>query len=207
MPSFRSLAEHELDQLSDDDLIAYIRAGREVGDGASARLALQILVYGYWDNVVRRVALKIPVTDVEDVAMEVVISAVRSAFDGSSTGEFRVWLKTITNRRIADYHRAREGQPAIRSLGDGDDDELGIELPVESHEGFVEVQDAIVQVMRGLSDLHRDVVQRSVFDGLPAAHVATAIDGMSEANVHQIVSRFRAALRRELGEERDTGGP
>ena len=48
-----------------------------------------------------------------------------------------------------------------------------------------------------LSDEHRRVVELVVLEGRAAAEV----DGVSAANVHQITSRFRRALREEL----DTG--
>ncbi|HEY6891414.1 MAG TPA: sigma factor, partial [Solirubrobacter sp.] len=101
---FRALAEAELVRLDDDALIAYVRSARAARH-ASERLALAVLVYGHWHNVARRVALKVPPAAVEDVTSEVLMSALGAAFDGSSEGEFHVWLRTITARRIADFHR------------------------------------------------------------------------------------------------------
>ena len=98
---FRPLGETELARLSDDELIAYLRRAH----GQSARTALAILVYGHWHNVARRVAMKVPAGAVEDVTADVLVSAIQSAFDGVSKGEFVVWLRTITARRIADFHR------------------------------------------------------------------------------------------------------
>ena len=50
------------------------------------------------------------------------------------------------------------------------------------------------RVLARLSDAHRRVVEQVVFEGLAASEV----DGVSAANVHQITSRFRRALREEL---------
>ena len=206
MSQFRPLSDHELDQLADDALIGYVRAARDAGEPGHAQRGLQILVYGHWDNVVRRVRMKVPEADVEDVAGEVIVSAVRSAFDGESVGEFKVWLKTITSRRIADYHRSGEGEPAVVSLQGAADDDPGVDPPAPSHEGYVEVQDAISRVLARLSEIHRAVVELSVFGALSAAQVVARVEGMTEANVHQIVSRFRRALREELGDDGDTSG-
>jgi DNA-directed RNA polymerase specialized sigma24 family protein len=183
---FRALGESELVRLGDDALIAYVRAARSAAH-ASARLALAILVYGHWHNVSRRVALKVPPAAVEDVTSDVLVSAIQSAFDGSSEGEFHVWLRTITARRIADFHR----RPRASTVALED---VTVEAP---EEGVIVVADAVERVLARLSDEHRRVVELVVFDGLAASEV----DGVSAANVHQITSRFRRALREEL----DTG--
>ena len=47
-----------------------------------------MLVFGHWHNVSRRVALKVPPSAVEDVTADVLVSAIQSAFDGVSAGEF-----------------------------------------------------------------------------------------------------------------------
>ena len=61
-------------------------------------------------------------------------------------------------------------------------------------EGVVVVADAVDRLLQRLSDEHRRVVELVVFCGLAASEV----DGVSAANVHQITSRFRRALREEL---------
>ena len=180
---FRPLGEPELIRLDDDALIAYVRAARLHGD-ASSRVALAVLVYGHWHNVTRRVALKVPPAAVEDVSSDVLVSALQSAFDGSSEGEFHVWLATITARRIADFHR--RPRPATVDL-----DDVTVAAPDAR---AVDVTDAVERVLARLSEEHRRVVELVVFAGLAASEV----DGFSAANVHQITSRFRRALREEL---------
>jgi DNA-directed RNA polymerase specialized sigma24 family protein len=180
---FRALAEAELVRLDDEALIAYVRSARAARH-FSERLALAVLVYGHWHNVARRVALKVPPAAVEDVTSEVLVSALGAAFDGSSQGEFHVWLRTITARRIADFHR--RPRPVTVPL-----DDVSVQAP---DEGAVVVEDAVSRVLAQLSDAHRQVVEQVVFEGRAAAE----IDGMEAANVHQIASRFRRALREEL---------
>ena len=51
---------------------------------------------------------------------------------------------------------------------------------------------------------HQKVVDLVVFQGWSAAEAVRAVPGMTEANVHQIVSRFRRALRGELEGGGDT---
>ncbi len=183
---FRQLGEADLTRLDDDALIGYVRDARRVGH-PSARDALAVLAFGHWHNVARRVALKVPASFVEDVTSDVLVSAIQSAFDGVSEGEFAVWLRTITARRIADFHR----RPVAQTVPLED---VSLEAP---EEGMVLVSDAVERVLGRLSDSHRQVVELVVFEGRAAGEVG----GFSAANVHQIASRFRRALREEL----DTG--
>jgi RNA polymerase sigma factor (sigma-70 family) len=193
---FRPLDDATLKRLDDDALVAYMREARTAGH-PSAALALAILVYGHWRNVERRVRMKVPPADVEDLTGDVVADAIASAFDGKSGGEFRAWLNTITRRAIADYHRRGPGRMKRA-------DEPPREAAAPSEAGVVEVGDAIERVMATLRPDHRLVVDIVVFEDRPAADAARAV-GMTEANVHQIVSRFRAALRGELEAGGDTG--
>lgn len=198
MPRFRPRTEAELERLDDDALVAYLRAAQAAAH-PSAGAALAILVYGHWPNVQRRVALKVPAQWVEDLTDEIVVSAIQSAFDGSSTAEFVVWLQTITARRIADFHRRPASQLRTVPLEPDDSERRGVELATPSHEGALEVQDAVARVLARLQPEHRLVIELIVFDDLSAAEAARRVPGMTDNNAHQIVSRFRRALRRELG--------
>jgi len=194
---FRPLDDAALQRLDDDALIRYMRDARTSGH-PSAGHALAILVYGHWQNVERRMRMKIPATHVEDMVGDVIADAIASAFEGQSVGEFVSWLSTITQRAIADFYRRGPGRmkPA---------DEAPAEPTTPSEAGAVAVRDAIERVMATLRPDHRRVVDLVIFEDRSAAEAARAVDGMSEANVHQIVSRFRAALRGELQAGGDTG--
>jgi RNA polymerase sigma factor (sigma-70 family) len=206
LPSFQRKPDHELDRLDDDSLIAYIRAARHAGDRSAAGRALGVLVFGHWRNVERRVRLKVPAEHVEDVTEDIVLSAIQSAFDGTSVGEFVSWLRRITQRRIADFHRRAESVPRLVPLvADPDAAPRAPDPAVASEEGAIEAQDAVDRVLARLSEPHRRVVEAIVFEGLTAREAARAVPDMTEANAHQIVSRFRRALRREL-EHGDTSG-
>jgi RNA polymerase sigma factor (sigma-70 family) len=202
VPAFRPLDETGLERLGDDALVDYMRQARRAGH-PSAGDALAILVYGHWSNVERRVRLKVPETHVEDLTGDIVADAITSAFDGTSVGEFVSWLATITKRAIADFYRRGRGREATVPLiveGDG--------LPqgaAPSESGAVEVRDAIERVMRTLREDHRKVVDLVVFEGRAADEAAREVPGMTAPNVHQIVSRFRRALRKELEAGGDTG--
>lgn len=196
---FHALPETQLDALSDDALIAYVLAARDAGDAAAARTALRILVWGHYRSVQYKVALRVPREDVDDVACDAIASALTAAFDGTSAGEFRSWLATIVKRRIADYHRKVQRtldqvvlDPTGGEAGEG-------AVPWEADEsGYVEVQVILQDLLDALDPTHRDVIRLYVFDDRPAGEVAARLDGMTEANVHQIASRFRRDLLRRL---------
>lgn len=141
--------------LPDEQLIAYIQKARTAARTEAMTLALSVLVFGYLDIVTRRVVLKVPPADVDDVAHEAILSAIRSAFSGESIGEFRGWLNRITSRRIADYHRRLEGKPKTVPLlsGDEEDDAGWGEVPAAEFEGVsVDAERAIETAYGSLSD-------------------------------------------------------
>jgi len=203
--NFRERSELELTDLSDEQLIDYIRAARAAGRGDAVTLALRILVFGYLENIERRVALKVPDRDVSEVAARAMESALKAAFDEESVGQFRSWLNTITSRRIADYHRDREDDPRFDPLPNEDegDDEVWGEIAGREYEGVrLDAEQAIQTAFGELSADHQAIVDAYIFADQPAADVARARD-TTEANVHQVASRFRKRLR-ELLDDGDT---
>lgn len=208
--SFRPLNDAELDRLDSDALIAHIRAAQDDGRPQEGERALAILVFRHYEDVRRRVSIKVPSADVEDVAMEAVTSATRSAFDGTAIGQFVLWLNRIVRRRIADYHRRAQSRPDETALPDehAEAEEIWGEAATSPDDtGAVDVQSVIDQVLDGLSPVHRRVVDRFAFEDLPARETADRVNEelgdeldppMSVDNVNQIVSRFRKAVRAKL---------
>jgi len=184
VPPFRPRAQHELERLDDDALIAYMREAGAAGH-ESAGLALAMLAYGYRPRVRARVSMKIPAQDVDDVTDEILAKALFSTFDGSYGGQFGAWMNTITQRAIADYHRRGPGRVKAEPLDERDAAPQGDE---------VETGDALERALAALNPEHRRVI-----DLWLRGYGAQEIDGVSDANVHQIVSRFRRALRGQLG--------
>ena len=192
LAGFRELPEHQLIELSDDELISYMRAAREAGRSEAMKLAVAVLVYGYWDILVARARLKLDPSDAEDVASEAVSSAIASAFDGKSVGEFRSWMHTILSRRIADYHEARKRRPPTAQLAsEGDDEYTGREPHIEPEGDALFARECVRRALEELEERHREVIELYVLGPLSASQAAAQIDGMTEANVHQIASRFQ----------------
>jgi RNA polymerase sigma factor (sigma-70 family) len=193
---FRPLDDSDLQRLDDDRLIDYMRRARAAGH-PSAGTALWMLVQGYWPNIERRVWLKVPPQHAEDLAGDIVVTAITSSFDGTSVGEFRSWLNTITSREIADFYRRGPGRIKTAAAE-------GVERAAAPETGAVEMLDTVERVLATLRADHRAIVTTVLFEDRSAAEAARAV-GTSEANVHQIVSRFRRALRGELEAGGDTG--
>lgn len=199
---FHPRTEAELSRLSDDDLIDYLRSAHAAGSLDAARLALQVLVYGYWRHVELRLDRKLPDHAVEDITGDVIVRAVQSAFSGASVGEFRSWLNTITDRTIADFYRARSRHPGEASLEPGDDQPSSEPVAPDTR-GYVEAQMVVEEALDELRPDHRRVVEIIVFEDRPASAAAAEVNGMTTTNAYQVVSRFRARLRELL--EADTG--
>jgi RNA polymerase sigma factor (sigma-70 family) len=199
--TFEPLPDHNLQKLSDDELIAYIRKARDEGELPHARRGLMILVHGYERDVNRRVSIKVPVHVVDDLAHDALVRAIAAAFDGTSVGEFRNWLHTIVDRTVADFYRRAERRPKetiLPSEHAGEDDVWGAEPSLDSEAGAVELRIIVEGVLETFNERHRLVIQLHVFGGLNAGEVCDRITGMSEDNVAQIASRFRAKLRARL---------
>ena len=201
---FRERPESELANLSDDDLIEYVRRAREAGAIDAMNLALAVLVHGYFPILVRRATLKLPGwADPEEVAAEAMIGALKSKFDGETTVSFKAWINRILQRRIADLLRKGRLDTTPLLTGDEDAEKEWGEVPSVEFEGITtDVQRAIAEVFESRSETHRDVIELYVFGGHSAREVADAT-GESEANVNQIGSRFRRDLRALL-EDSDT---
>ena len=204
MAKFRELPEHQLQTLSDDNLIAYLRAARAAGRHDAMKPAIGVLAFGYWDTLVNRARLKLPESEVEQVAGEALESVIASAFDGRSVGEFRSWLHTILSRRIADYWQKRERTVKTEKLvseHQGAEEVWGDEPSVGFEGEALHAQECVRHALNELPEAHREVVRLYVFGPDSAAAVVERVgDGMTEANVHQISSRYQRRVKELLGE-------
>jgi len=199
--TFKPLPDHELQQLADEQLIAYIRYGRDAGELGASRRGLMFLVYGYERDVKRRLSLKVPAHVVDDLAHDALVRAIAAAFAGTSVGEFRNWLHTIVDRTAVDFFRRAERRPKeaiLPSEHEGEEGAWGAEPATDSEAGAVELRIIVEEVLETLNEEHRLVIELHVFGGLTACEVCDRIEGMREDNVAQIATRFRAKLRARL---------
>jgi RNA polymerase sigma factor (sigma-70 family) len=173
--TFLPLPDIELQRLSDDDLIAYVRGAHGAGELAAGRRALALLVFGYERDVRRRLSLRVPAHVIEDVAHDALVRAIAAAFDGTSVGEFRSWLHTIVDRAAVDFFRRAERRPKesiLPSEHAGQEDVWGAEPSIDSEAGAVELRLIVEEVLETFNETHRLVIDLHVFGGLT---VATAL--------------------------------
>jgi RNA polymerase sigma factor (sigma-70 family) len=211
LADFRELPEHRLNDLDDEALVEYLRAAREAGCHEAMKPAVAVLVYGYHETLRNRARLKLPDGEVDDVVAETMASAVASFFGGSSVGEFKSWLHTILSRRIADFHEARKRSPKTAPLPSehqGEDEVWGREPAVPFEGDAQHARDCIRRAYEELdNDRHRRVIDLYLLGPHSAAEAAELVgDGMSEANVHQIASRFQRRVKELLEGGSDTSG-
>lgn len=202
---FRAKSEHELSHLSDDDLVAYLVAARGAGQEGEVRTAAGILVWRRHQVLLALVRLKVDDDrDVEDIVQQILEDAIKAAFNGEHAGEFFSLMKTIQERRVADFYAKRnripkqagsheDGTGPLDDLADGEDLIAG---------SIAEA--ALDKVLDDYSERNRTVITMKM-DGHPAREIADRLgDGLSAANVDQIFSRFRKEFRAAYYPENQT---
>ena len=212
------LSDAQLSQLSDEELIARVVAARNEGDREAGLQAIGMLSFHYFDLVRARVALKVPPDQVDDVVNEILISAMKSSFDGRSLGEFHNWLQTITRRRIADVSeknkRRREREEKLPAEHAGEEDEPADQHGVEGGQEEAELMAIVDSCLGSIAEPHhRRVIElygpvEMGFYGLSARDTANMVNQehganpqeMTEANVHKIYQRFKDSVRESMGE-------
>lgn len=166
--------------------------------------AFSALYHRYLRTVYNRVRYRIPPTDVEDVTQEVFVSVLRSlqSFEGDS--KFSTWLRTLTNRRIADYYRKRnERQVEL----DADVSELnpgikGSNLIVASKASAAEARIVVQHGLNALPEHYREVIILRFAEGLKFREIA-AYRGESLEATKSLFRRAVESLRDMMEEPLD----
>jgi DNA-directed RNA polymerase specialized sigma24 family protein len=182
------------------------------------REGIQILAYRYYDNVRRRVRLRLPkrpTSDVDVVTDLVIHGAMDTAFRGSSVGEFRSLMNRILERRVADLLRSAKADAWLVPIAEDVEDEEGMHGPVLTAPEEVSViwgMDLVEKAMPS-SAAHRAVIEHRLFEGYSSKEAAELVNNhlagelatpMTVDNVDQIVRRFRLALH-DLNQEAEGG--
>jgi len=219
LPPLDPLSSAQLSRLSDEELIARVVDARAAGDRDAGIQAIGVLAFVYFDLVSARVAAKVPPDQIDDVVGDVLMSAMKSSFDGRSLGEFHNWLQTITKRRIADFSeknkRLKQREGKLPAEHQGEDEQAPDGFGVEGGQEEAELM-AIVQSCRAevTEPHHQRVIElygpvEMGFYGLSARDTANMVNQefgtnpqeMTEANVHKIYQRFKDAVLKALGED------
>jgi DNA-directed RNA polymerase specialized sigma24 family protein len=197
--------EAELARLSDEQLLAWIGVARDAGDLDAAKRGSGMLAFRHAKRVTDKVKVRTPPESVEDVVMNVMESAIRSAFDGKFMGEFGSWINTITRRRIADFHEARKRLPDTTLLPDEHEGDEGVWVSIGIEEvdiamvGYREIADRLCAQR---NEVHRAVIKlygpvEIGYLEYDAASTADEVNRlfpdarMTAQNVYKIWSRFQ----------------
>lgn len=202
---FRPRNENELALLPAEEIVEYAVAARDAGDAAEFERAVQVCIFVLRPRIEAMVSLKITdATDADQVVGEILTDAIRSAatISGSYFGEFFNWVRTITQRRVADFYaRPKSGVRQV-SIGPGGDEDRSAEVDLAEDDRQYEavlIEVLIERLLESRSALHIEVIRRRR-RGEPSKGIAAVLseggsDGeMTPANVDQIFSRFRKDL-------------
>jgi RNA polymerase sigma factor (sigma-70 family) len=211
--SFRPKDERQLEQLSDDLLVAYIVEARDGGYDHELRTATSILVFRRYPQLLASIRKKVrSAEDAEDLLGETILDMLKAAFRGTFAGEFFSLFYVIRNSRIADYYKRADRDPEFEtSHSDGPDliEEL---LGSEEFTAESEVRMLIEECLAEYPERDATLIRMRI-DGFPSKEVAAKVNRlgiagqteMTPANVDQIFARFKRRLRPGLFPDEGAG--
>ncbi len=142
--------------------------------------AFTMLYEIYFPMVFRRVRYLVPQQDVEDVTQEIFIATMRSLKGFRGESKFSTWLRTLTNRQVAEYYRKKK-QP-----------EVDMDEKVEAPRILATSDEAILlrQELLKLPKKYQEVLMLRVVEEMPFAEIALHLGCSQEAGK----SLFRRAI-------------
>ena len=149
-------------------------------------------------KVYSRVCYVVPSQDVDDVTQEVFIAMMKSVKKFRGDAKFSTWLRTLTNRQVANYYRRR-------NRGSKEDDlelsSVDYRLTGELGDNQVRIDNVIMvrQAMRHLPDHYREILLLRFAEGLRFEEIAR-LDGKTLEATKSLFRRAIAALRAQFGE-------
>jgi len=172
---------------SDEYLIQQFRIGNSN--------AFNELYKRYLSNVYRRVRTVIPEADVDDVTQEVFIAAYKSLGSFRGEAQFGTWLRTLTNRKVAEYYRKRNRKSEVP--------EMPLLDAIVHMEGgspkLMEDRISLRNALNQISDSHREVILLRFVEGLQFNEIAE-LTGQNLEAVKSLFRRAISALRNYLDE-------
>ena len=145
----------------------------------------------YMDDVLRYALVRLGSReDAEDVAAQVYHAATRLR----ECEDLRLYLLGIARRKVADAMRRRRRTPRTRSLA-----EPGFEPGRGPDIESVHRRAAVADVLRQLSDEHREALALKYLVGLSAAEIADLTDRTPTA-VNSLLQRAREAFAAAAGD-------
>jgi RNA polymerase sigma-70 factor (ECF subfamily) len=177
---------------SDADLIRNIVQGQLE--------AFTVLYERHLPAVYNRVRYRIPESDVEDVTQEVFIAALRSLKNFKGDAQFSTWLRTLTNRRVADYYRNKDVTESQSEplREDGAERRVG-QLSVSSKVSISDDKIILREAILGLPDHYQEILLLRFAEGLKFWEIARVM-GQSLEATKSLYRRAMEALRDIVGD-------
>lgn len=146
----------------------------------------------------RRVWHMVPQRDVDDVTQEVFIAVIKSIKSFRQDSKFSTWLRTITNRQVANFYRRRERKEGnIAEDVDVYSSEFAVADPAPNmrrHEDYIGMRNALAH----LPDHYQEVLLLRFAEDLPFNEIAKELDKSLDAT-KSLFRRALAALQAALG--------
>lgn len=161
--------------------------------------AFNALYERYLPLVYRRVRCVIPESDVEDVTQDIFVAVVRSLKSFRGNARFSTWLRTLVNRRVADYYRRHRPPETGLDPDSSDMHPALIDHSAGANPALMEEQVMLRRAINALPEDYRDVLLLRFAEGLQFNEIA-ALRGQSLEATKSLFRRAVSALRKQLEE-------
>ncbi|MFZ0547699.1 MAG: sigma-70 family RNA polymerase sigma factor [Candidatus Promineifilaceae bacterium] len=162
--------------------------------------AFTMLYERHLPSVYNRVRYRIPESDVEDVTQEVFITALRSLKHFKGTAQFSTWLRTLTNRRVADFYRNKEISNRHSEPFSSESERFRMEeLSVPSKNAASDDRIVLREALLRLPDHYQEILLLRFADGMKFKEIAKDM-GQSLEATKSLYRRALQALRETVGE-------
>jgi RNA polymerase sigma-70 factor, ECF subfamily len=179
------------DMPSDEELVRHAQHGQLD--------AFTALYERYLPKVYNRVRYLIPESDVEDVTQEVFITVLKSLRGFKGTAQFSTWLRTLVDRRIADYYRRHN--PGETHLDEDAHEAKSTPAGLRVAAPALVADDQIMlrRALRALPSHYQDILLLRFAEDLSFNEIAQH-QGRTLESTKSLFRRAIAALRDQVGE-------
>jgi RNA polymerase sigma-70 factor (ECF subfamily) len=172
---------------------ALVKQAQKGDQDAFARL------YAHFLPIVhRRVWHLVPTQDVDDVTQEVFIAVVKSLKSFRGEAKFSTWLRTLTNRQIANYYRNRDrkGHDIVDGVDPTDEQHafMDTDMNMRRFEDFIALRNALLR----LPEHYREILLLRFVERLRFKEISDEIDKSLDAT-KSLFRRALSALQEEVG--------
>jgi RNA polymerase sigma-70 factor (ECF subfamily) len=167
--------------------------------------AFAIIYERHFSPVYNRVRYVVPEREIEDVTQEIFIAVIKSLKSFRYEAQFSTWLRTLTNRTIADFYRRQEREKGQRfvemDLSEIDPSVTQNPIPKTTTPNFEE-RVYLRQGLRAIPEHYCEIILMRFAEGLQFSEIAEA-RGQSLEATKSLFRRAIASLRTQLEDDHD----